>query len=232
MDRLENEQFVRNFFEAARKRNTRLVAEFIDDGASVVDQAARIFDEMIPDMAYVDNHKGAMADSVFQCNVMLAIYLALKERGIDVHEFGKMMLTKMEQAPIKPPEEQPESAKGRSMQEQLAAFISAGEASQKEAAPGEFVFEAFLGDGEDYDWGMNVKSCAICHAFSKYDAMDLVPYMCATDDVMSDKGKQGLRRSGSIAVGAHQCDFRYKRGGEPDHLSRQYPHKIQVAQKA
>ena len=92
--------------------------------------------------------------------------------------------------------------------------------------------EAFLGDREDYDWGMNVKSCAICHSFSKYDAMDLVPYMCATDDVMSDKGKQGLRRTGSIAVGAHQCDFRYKRGGEPGHLSKQYPHKIQVAQKA
>lgn len=143
-----------------------------------------------------------------------------------------MALTKMEQAPITQPEEQPESSKGQSRREQFAAFISAGEASQKEAAPGEFVFEAFLGDREDYDWGMNVKSCAICHSFSKYDAMDLVPYMCATDDVMSDKGKQGLRRTGSIAVGAHQCDFRYKRGGEPGHLSKQYPHKIQVAQKA
>ena len=90
------------------------------------------------------------------------------------------------------------------------------------------MFEAFLGDRTDFDWGMNIKSCAICHAFSKYDAMDLVPYMCASDDVESDRGGQGLRRTGTIAVGAHQCDFRYKRVGEPKHLAAQYPDRIRV----
>lgn len=56
--------------------------------------------------------------------------------------------------------------------------------------------------------------------------MDLVPYMCATDDVVSDRGGQGLRRTGTIAVGAHQCDFRYKRGGEPLHLAPQCPQRF------
>ena len=90
----------------------------------------------------------------------------------------------------------------------------------------QFVFEAFLGDRSEYDWGMNVKSCAICYAFSKYDAMDLVPHMCATDDVVSDRDNQGLRRTGTIALGAKRCDFRYKRGGEPLHLAPQYRDRI------
>lgn len=73
MDRIKNEEFVRNFFEEARERNMDLVAEFTDDAATVMDQAARIFDEMIPDMAYVDSPHKPMADSVFflQCHTCL-----------------------------------------------------------------------------------------------------------------------------------------------------------------
>ena len=114
--------------------------------------------------------------------------------------------------------------------ERFAAFVASAEASQRDAVPGEYVFEAFLGDRKDFDWAMNVKSCAICHAFSKYDATDLVPYFCAADDVISDQAHQGLRRTGTIALGAHQCDFRYKRGGEPRRLATQYPDRIRVAE--
>ena len=109
------------------------------------------------------------------------------------------MLANLKQAP-RPEPEPPRDSK--SMQERFAGFVAAGDTSQRDAAPGEFVFEAFLGDQKDYDWGMNIKSCGICYSFSKYDAMNLVPYMCATDDLMSDIGEQGLRRSGTIAVGA------------------------------
>ena len=75
---------------------------------------------------------------------------------------------------------------------------------------------------------MNIFSCDICHQFSKFDAMDLVPYMCALDDVLSDRFDQGLRRTGTIAVGAAQCDFRYERGGEPQRMADQYPNKIRI----
>jgi hypothetical protein len=61
--------------------------------------------------------------------------------------------------------------------------------------------------------------------------MEVVPYMCAVDDVMSDKGNQGLQRGGSLALGASKCDFRYKRGGQPQRLAEQYPLQIRVALK-
>lgn len=75
-----------------------------------------------------------------------------------------------------------------------------------------------------------VKSCAICQAAARYDAMSLVPYFCAVDDVMSDKGNQGLRRTGSLALGASHCDFRYWRGGQPNRLAEQYPEQIRFVQ--
>jgi hypothetical protein len=216
-----NEQFVRNTFEQSRGRLGRLAGRLTEDPDAVVDEAAVLFDEMIPGMAYVDKPDNQMASALFICSINLALYLALKARGVDVHDFGNAMLTGLAKAPATPPPD-------LTTPENLAGFKAGADASQQSAAPGEFVYEAHTGNDGDLDWGMNIKSCAICHQYTKYDAMDLVPYMCATDDVESDKNSLGLRRTGSIAVGAHQCDFRYKAGGEPQRLAAQYPDKIRL----
>jgi len=223
MTRAENEQRIRDQFTASRDRAIDMAARFVDDAPAVVDEATDIFDAMIPDMAYVDNPESPMASSVFVCCGSLALFLALKKQGVSAHQYGSALLDSMRK---QPPSPMTSKADDRSMQERFSEFIERGEASQREPREGEFVFKAFLGDRSDYDWGMNIKSCAICHAFSKYDAMELVPYMCATDDLMSDSGNQGLRRNGTIALGAHQCDFRYKSGGDPLRLVEQFPEQI------
>jgi hypothetical protein len=226
MTETANEKFVRTtFFEERRETAVQLAGEFVDDPVVVVDAAAALFEDMIPDLAYLDNPDHPMAASVFGCSANLAVYLALRERDVDVHAYGGAMLSRMAAAPLPAPEA---SDDDRTPRERFDEYIAISKSSEQQAAPGEFVYEAFYGDRETYDWGMNVKSCGICYQFSKYDAMDLVPYMCATDDVMSDLGHQGLRRTGTIAVGAHQCDFRYQRKGEPGHLADKYPDRIRI----
>lgn len=224
---------MRGFFDAMRPSFARLAGRLLDDAAAAeaaVERAGALFEEMIPGMAYVDQAGHPMASAVFGCNAHLAMHLALKERGVDAHVYGRAMLAAMAAASKGPStpsrEREGDDANHAQAGDPIATLIAAGNASQKDAAPGEFVFEAYRGDGGDLDWGMNVTSCAICASYSKYDAMDLVPYMCATDDVMSDRDSQGLKRTGTIAVGAHRCDFRYKRGREGEHLSAKYPEKI------
>ncbi len=233
--RKEREEYVKNIFESRRKYNARLVAALLNDVAdvdSVMDEAATLFNEMIHDMAYVDEPHKPMALSLFACNILLAIYLPLRSRGIDAHQFGRKVVEGMKQIPDKLPDQA--SNDTNSIPPDFPRFIQCGEESRKHPKEGEFVFEAFLGDhngnssDKDFDWGMNITSCAICHSFSRHDAMELVPYMCATDDVMSDKAGQGLRRTGSIAVGASKCDFIYNSRGEASHIARLYPDKIQL----
>ncbi len=222
MSRLENQQFVKStFFDQANVRLMRLAGRCANDAEAVVAEASAIFDEMLPSMAYVDKPQHPLASALFICSVNLSLYLALKKRGVDVHAFGSAMLMGLTRAPIPVPQESDEV-----LRERLAQFALLAEASQTNAAPGEDVVEFVSGEGAEFEWGYNVKSCAICHVAAKYDAMDLVPYFCAVDDVMSDKGDQGLRRSGSLAVGASHCDFRYQRGGEPQRLAEQYPEQI------
>ncbi|MBL8207671.1 MAG: L-2-amino-thiazoline-4-carboxylic acid hydrolase [Blastocatellia bacterium] len=224
MNQLTNQQFIKQtYFTQAQMRLTRLASRFFEDAQAVVAEAEVIFDAMLPTMAYVEKPQHPLASALFICNVNLSLYLALKQRGVDVHAFGNALLNGLRRAPIPPQPELSEEA----LQAQLSAFLQAAQASQTDPQPGEDVFEVV--EGVDFDWGYNVKSCALCHSASQHDAMEVVPYMCAVDDVMSDKNNQGLRRSGSIALGAQHCDFRYQRGGQPQRLSEQYPELIRIS---
>ena len=211
---------VRAVFEGLRASSTELARRFVDEPEAVVDDAAERFERMIADMAYVDAPKHPMAMPIFLSSTWLAMYLALADRGVDVHEFGAAALdgfTAFAEALTELPDDLIYSD----------TMAAAAAASQREARPGEFVFEAFPGD-TDGAWDMNILSCGICHLFAKHHAMDLVPYLCATDDVLSDCFDQGLRRSGTIALGAHHCDFRYQPGGEPERVADLYPQKIRI----
>lgn len=177
--------------------------------------ARKNFEDMLDELPYKDRPEHTMASSLFACAAMLAIFEVLRERGVDAHAWGRAIHT----LPAVVPQDD-----GEASGEQARVD---GEASRSEAASNEFVFELLDGD-EHSDRGMNVTSCAICHLFGKHDAMELVPYMCSLDDVMSDAGGQGLRRTGTIALGASHCDFRFRKDGEPLRLAEQYPGRIRL----
>lgn len=221
MSRADNEQRVIDLF--SREQAVVFVSQFVDDAEAVADEALQIFERMVPNMAYVDDPDHLMASAVFGCCGVLALYLPLRERGVDVHQFGSAFL---EQARSNLSKASDAANDETSPRDRIARLIESGKASQSVAKPGEFVFDAFWGDRSEFSWAMNIESCAICHAFSKHGAMELVPYLCASDDLMSDFGGDGLRRKGTIALGAHHCDFRYKPGGEPLRLVDQYPEQI------
>ncbi len=192
------------------------IAAVSQDADAVIVKSRANLETMLPHLGYLDNPDHPMAVSLFSCAALLALYLALKDEGMDVHAFGAVVLQQTALAP-------PQGASASIPRRLQAAAIASGEV----AASGEFEFET-LGEGEDFEWGMNIKSCAICSLFSRFDAMDLVPYMCASDDVVSDIAGQGLKRTGTIALGAKQCDFRFKKGGEGQALAKQYPDKIRL----
>lgn len=225
MGREENQQFVKDtFFNQARPRLTRLVGRLVSEADAVIAEAEAIFAAMLPEMAYMDKPEYPLAAALFISNVNLSLYLALKKRGVDVHDFGNAMLNGLMRAPIPVPEESDED-----LQVRLVQLAAMAEASQTSAQPGEDVIEFVDTTNTEFEWGFNVASCAICQSAAKYDAMEVVPYMCAVDDVMSDKGNQGLRRTGSLALGAQHCDFRYKRGGQPLRLAAQYADRIRFS---
>ncbi len=218
----------RALFQRGRSRGLALAQQFTDDPEAAMVAAEARLESMLPGLAYLDDPRHPMASSLFLCMSALALYLVLREQGVDAHSYGRAFVDQLAASPPPPP---PQQEDDRSPMDRFAGFLEKAQESQVSAKPGEFVFEARYEGSDDLTWSMNVKSCAICHAFAQHDAMDLVPYMCATDDVVSDQLGQGLRRTGTIALGAHQCDFRYRNGGEPLKVADQYPDRIRLAER-
>jgi hypothetical protein len=175
--------------------------------------AARIrFDAMLDELPYVEQPGHTMAFSMYGCAALLAVWEVLRDAGVDVHAWGRAILT------LPPVVGEPDEA--RREQERTESVHS-----QAGAAPDEFVWEIVDSD-ENGDRGMNITSCAICHLFGRHQAIELVPYMCAYDDVTSEVAGSGLRRTGTIALGADRCDFRFREGAEPRPLAPQFPDRI------
>jgi hypothetical protein len=200
--------------DRTRRTIARLVAE--DEVEAMAAEAREAFVSLLPEMPYREQLEHTMFMATFGVFSALALYEAARERGIGVHQVGRALLAADFPALPGPP---PPGV--------LEKIRRDAEASQRGAGDNEFVFEVVDGDA-DTDWGMNVTRCAVCHAFGNHAALDLVPYMCATDDVMSDAGDQGLRRTGTIGLGAHRCDFRYKQGGAPRRLAEHFPERIRT----
>jgi hypothetical protein len=184
-----------------------------DPGA--VFAAARVrFEAMLDEIPYVDRPEHSMATSMFSCAAMLAVFQVLRTQQIDAHAWGQAI----QGLPVVL------TTGGPAGEEGTAADAVA---SQQSPAANEFVFEMVEPDpaAGTTARGMNITSCAICHLFGRHDALELVPYMCAFDDVVSDANGQGLRRTGTIALGASRCDFRFTEGA-PLRLAAQYPDQI------
>ena len=207
---------VRRFFEAELPRLEHIAQALSADPAAAVERASSRWDEQSPTFAYADETDHPMAPSFLLCAAHLVVFDVLRERdGVDAHAYGRAMHGVPRSLRI--PFEDPASPR---------EFRAAAVVSMETRRPGRFAFEYVREEGSD--WGMNIRACALVHEFSQHDALDLVPYFCHNDDVASDEQGQGLRRTGTIAVGASHCDFRFQAGGVPVRIIEQYPDKVRL----
>jgi hypothetical protein len=91
---------------------------------------------------------------------------------------------------------------------------TAAVASQERRYTGDWVCAFVEGDGETFDYGLDVTECGICKFYHAHGADELAPYMCLSDYVVGRAFGRGLVRYKTIAEGAKVCDFRYKQGRE------------------
>jgi hypothetical protein len=86
--------------------------------------------------------------------------------------------------------------------------------SQKRKYSGDFVFAYVKSYGHEFDYGIDYIECAICKFFREQGALEVVPYVCAIDEIASDMLGWGLHRTMTISTGYAKCDFRFKKGGK------------------
>ena len=66
-------------------------------------------------------------------------------------------------------------------------------------------------DTYDLGYGIDILECGICKLFQKHDAAKYASILCEVDKVTSGLAGLELIRTGTIALGATKCDFRFRK---------------------
>ncbi|MEP7321639.1 MAG: L-2-amino-thiazoline-4-carboxylic acid hydrolase [Saprospiraceae bacterium] len=62
-----------------------------------------------------------------------------------------------------------------------------------------------------FGYGIDIIECGICKLFAKHQYQKFSPILCEVDEITSGLAGLKLIRTGTIALGAKKCDFRFKK---------------------
>ena len=77
---------------------------------------------------------------------------------------------------------------------------------------GDFEVKYIVGDGKDFDWGVDYVACGNYNFLKTQGAEEFAPYVCMSDIALGDALAWGLTRTQTIADGCQSCDFRFQKG--------------------
>jgi hypothetical protein len=79
--------------------------------------------------------------------------------------------------------------------------------------PEGFVAKIITDKNETYGfgYGVDILECGICKLYRKHNYEKFVPILCEVDKITTSLAGLVMIRSGTIALGAEKCDFRYRR---------------------
>ena len=196
-----------------------------DFASEVMPEMRREYETLIPQIPYIGNKK-PFKQWLLATAQFLAMYKVLKRHGKSVEETGKIGYETSEQMLNAYPKFVLRFFGGATFsKKRLRNARILAEESQKRKYPGDYVFKFIEGDHENFDFGIDYSECASRKFLAAQDALELTPYICATDILQSEKFGWGLTRTMSLAEGGEKCDFRFKKGGKTNVTSTVLPKK-------
>ncbi|MHC4985433.1 MAG: L-2-amino-thiazoline-4-carboxylic acid hydrolase [Planctomycetota bacterium] len=85
---------------------------------------------------------------------------------------------------------------------------------------GDFETRLLIGNGEDFDFGIDYLRCGNLELVRKLGAEAFAPYVCMSDIALSEGLGWGLKRTQTLAAGCDHCDFRMRKNAATDVTSK------------
>jgi hypothetical protein len=83
--------------------------------------------------------------------------------------------------------------------------------AKNQAHPDGFVVQILTDKKETlgFGYGIDILECGICKLFQRHSMQKFAPLLCEIDHITSSLAGLTLKRTGTIALGASKCDFRF-----------------------
>jgi len=192
-----------------------LVVRFGKDKAScLMEDIRQEHKTLIPEMPYIGGDENMFTEWLTFGVYYLAVYRVVKAEGYSVEEAGKVIFDTFQSMADYPKWVLRLVDRLKYREKYFGQLKHAIAKTQERRYPGDWVAAFIQGDGEEFDYGIDITECGICKFYHAQGADELAPYLCLSDYVISEAFDRGLVRYKTLAEGTEICDFRYKKGRE------------------
>lgn len=199
-----------NHFNGTEKA---LAACFGDDRTTrLMRDIRQEYEALAPEMPDIGGKDNMFTEWLIYGIYYLSVYRVLKTEGQTVEEVGKIIYDTFRVMADYPKWLLCLIGSFKYNKKYVNKLKEAAAKTQERRYPGDWVVEFIEGNGEEFDYGLDITECGICKFYREQGADELAPYMCLSDYIVSDTFGRGLVRYKTLAEGAEVCDFRYKKG--------------------
>ena len=209
--------------EAAMRQRLDLAEPMLRERAQLSDVDAirrEVMDEfgvVLAQMPYVGGTASRMSDFFMRLLGFMAISRVLRRHGVPLAVIGEIEREAYKAQLLAVPEAERLAAGRQFMSPENQALLReqaalSATARHRSEFPADFVYDFVEpGPGDDFDFGIDYKSCGFCKFAAHHGDKEILPNLCGLDfDAYATRGIR-LQRSQTLAGGASHCDFRFSK---------------------
>ena len=209
--------------EAAMRERLDLAEAMLRERAQLSDVDAirrEVMDEfgvVLAQMPYVGGAASRMSDFFMRLLGFMAISRVLRRHGVPLAVIGEIEREAYKAQLLAVPEAERLAAGRQFMSPENQALLRvqaalSATARHRSEFPADFVYDFVEpGPGDDFDFGIDYKSCGFCKFAAHHGDKEILPNLCGLDfDAYATRGIR-LQRSQTLAGGASHCDFRFSK---------------------
>ncbi len=207
-------KLLRQFDWVFRRIGRELARRYDTEFAQVVIEESRSrFARILPELPYIGGRKNPYTPIIVANGWIISLYQTMKSRGKAVEDVVGV-LAKASDALLKSLPAFLLRATGKlALGGLVKAFVQrSASRSQKRRYSDDFVYRVVEGDGEEFDWGLELSQCAVIKLYEAQGVEELKPWCNFFDVISSRHLGMGLDANTTIGAGSETCRLLYKRG--------------------
>ena len=173
-------------------------------------------DRILPNIPFIGGRANPYTSYLEQTAMALALYDVVQQWGGSLEEAGELIYKGMIMVVSRIPKPllllygRWANARIHYPQMRKDARIS-----KRREYPADWVYEFVEGEGQKFNYGIDMHECGIIKFLTAQGAPELVPYLCAVDYITNYAFGIELQRNETLAVGCQRCNFRFIVSGKP-----------------
>jgi len=208
------DKLLKDFDKASVLMKDAVVARYGEEFANTLQGEVRQeYEKLIPEIPYINGIRAKVLNIFLILAAQgLAVYKAMNKHGKPPAEIWELCHQVLRVRVAKIPQWKRRLLTHLTFSGLLKKLMARRARQQPQVGFGDFEIEYLIGEGDDFDWGVNYLQCGVLRFMMKNGGEAFAPYICMSDIALSDAFGWGLTRTQTLADGCDYCDFRFKKG--------------------